>query len=127
VTCVQYANAYNLFFYSAIVANIASAVAGSTHGPGGNLSFDILIRCCLGRLLGAADSYSWGFGRSMRTEVALRVELSIGVCGCYGYHHGGCIIGVGRGILLVFWRRELGNQRVCPYVSWCWLPKCVQI
>jgi hypothetical protein len=46
-------------------------------------------------LLGAAYSYLWGFGRSMRTEVALRAELSIGVCGCCGYHHGGYGIGVG--------------------------------
>ena len=32
-----HANAYNLYFYSAIVADIASAVADSTRGPGRNL------------------------------------------------------------------------------------------
>ena len=31
------ANAYNLYFYSAIMADIASAVADSTCGPGRNL------------------------------------------------------------------------------------------
>jgi hypothetical protein len=35
---------------------------------------DVLIGCCLGLFLGAADSYSWGFGQSMRTKVARRAE-----------------------------------------------------
>jgi hypothetical protein len=54
------ANAYNLYLYSNIVADIPSAVAGSTCGPGRTLSLDLLIGCCLGQLLGAAGSYSWG-------------------------------------------------------------------
>jgi hypothetical protein len=110
---------YNLYFYSAIVADIvASAVADSTHGPGRNLMFAwvylllgvalCLIGCCLGRLLGAADSYSWVFGQSMLTKVARRVELSMSVvCGCCGNdHHGGCGIEVGRGdpMLILAWR-----------------------
>jgi hypothetical protein len=119
---------YNLYFYSAIVANsIASAVANSTCSTGHNLSLNLLIGCCLGRLSGAADSYLWGFGQNMGKEVTLRAELSIGICGCCGYHRGGCGIRVGCGILPVFWRRELGKQSVGAYVSWCWLPKRVQI
>jgi hypothetical protein len=58
------------------VAGIASTVANLTRGPGRNLSLDGLIGCCLGWLLGATDSYSWGFGRSVRKEVALRAEVA---------------------------------------------------
>jgi hypothetical protein len=50
--CSGNANAYNLHFYSAIVAgSIASAVAGLTRGPGRNLMFGSTYWVLLGAVV----------------------------------------------------------------------------